>query len=697
MKIEIAKHERMSESGSSLLRLIQNTNTSKLDLLVRESLQNSLDAGNKQDEYVGVNFRVGEFEAGAFNGYFEGIVDKLNSRYLGKQKYICIKDFNTSGLTGPLHYSMVKNNQFGNLLKLIYEISKAQETQGSGGSWGLGKTVYFRLGIGLVVYYSRIKNENGKFESRLAAALVEDERKSDKLIPEIEGTPQRGIAWWGAAFDENSTIPVTDEEEIEKFLDVLGVKKYTGEKTGTTIIIPFIDEEALLRETFPPSDKESDIPYWSKNGVAEYLKIAVQRWYTPRLDNKKYKGQYLRCSINGNLLEYDNMAPVFQLIQTLYNSDPRNENTFGDKKIYCNSITLRNTFIDNSCAGWISYIKVDSADMKMDNPHNNSSPYYFINKIGFNEVANNPIILYSRKPGMVVSYELTGDWNDGIPKSGKSEFIVGVFKANSNNKIRQNEILLEEYLRQSEKADHMSWCDISNSNFHPNIVTRIQQQVRRKITNDFGEITRGTEEHKNFGLGKTLADLLLPPKDFASWDEGNGGIGGEGGTGGYGENGGEFGGGSQNVKKTKRSILRAIGNPSYNADEVTQNIQICFGKQTKVKIASFVITENNSLSSSRWEAADYLDKKFPIEVLSIKLRRIYITGKPKTSQMLKSAFMLNHDNKIAGLDFKFMNTCRFNVQYGLEITAPDDSGYVVEGVISYRLDNVRGALNLEND
>ena len=252
MQIEIAKHERMSESGSSLLRLIQNTSTSTLDLLVRESLQNSLDAARSDKDYVGVNFKVGEFEAAAFNSFFDGIKDKLNARFFGKQKYISVRDHNTVGLTGPLHFSQVKNNEFGNLLKLVYEISKAQQNQGAGGSWGLGKTVYFRLGIGLVIYYSRILKDNGEYESRLAAALVEDECKADRLIPEIPGEPQRGIAWWGSRFNANSTQPVTDEAEIKQLLDVLGIKMYSKEQTVTTIIIPYVDEEKLLLETMPP-------------------------------------------------------------------------------------------------------------------------------------------------------------------------------------------------------------------------------------------------------------------------------------------------------------------------------------------------------------------------------------------------------------------------------------------------------------
>lgn len=48
MKIEIAEPGRMTQSGNSLLKLIQNNNMPILDLLVRESIQNSLDAKNEK-------------------------------------------------------------------------------------------------------------------------------------------------------------------------------------------------------------------------------------------------------------------------------------------------------------------------------------------------------------------------------------------------------------------------------------------------------------------------------------------------------------------------------------------------------------------------------------------------------------------------------------------------------------------------
>ena len=88
------------------------------------------------------------------------------------------------------------DNIFRYTLKLnayVYEICKPQEAEGAGGSWGIGKTVYFRIGIGLVIYYSRIVNEDGQYESRLAASFVENELSPNAMIPVYDGMIKRGM------------------------------------------------------------------------------------------------------------------------------------------------------------------------------------------------------------------------------------------------------------------------------------------------------------------------------------------------------------------------------------------------------------------------------------------------------------------------------------------------------------------------
>ena len=205
MKIEIAKLGRMSQTGSSLVTLYQDKHTPVLDLLVRECIQNCLDAGKnvssnaEQKDYVEVSFLTGNFNPAELNEILEGSTDALNRRFPSSiARYLAVKDKYTEGLTGPLRIKDVKDYKYGNLLKLIYDICKPQEGAGAGGSWGIGKTIYFRVGMGLVVYYSRIWNDSThRFESRFAASLVEDEHSPNALIPQNGTTDNTGIAWWG--------------------------------------------------------------------------------------------------------------------------------------------------------------------------------------------------------------------------------------------------------------------------------------------------------------------------------------------------------------------------------------------------------------------------------------------------------------------------------------------------------------------
>ena len=92
------------------------------------------------------------------------------------QIFLEIRDLKTSGLTGCIRKADIKKEDHGNFFKLIYDTGKRQTQAGAGGNWGFGKSVYYRVGIGIVIFYSRIKNETG-YESRLIVTLVEDESK----------------------------------------------------------------------------------------------------------------------------------------------------------------------------------------------------------------------------------------------------------------------------------------------------------------------------------------------------------------------------------------------------------------------------------------------------------------------------------------------------------------------------------------
>ncbi len=523
MKIEIAEPGRMAQSGSSLLKLIQNNNMPILDLLVRESIQNSLDAKNENDKYVSVDFLTGTFKKDELNNELEGITDSLNKRYMDSEyKYIAISDYHTVGLTGKLHDDDVVDNHYGNLLKLVYQISKPQEAEGAGGSWGLGKTIYFRVGMGLVLYYSRIINEDGNYESRFVASLVEDEMSQNALIPTYEGKSKRGIAWWGQEIGKNKTQPITDEIEINRILDIFGIKPYSGDKTGTVIVIPYIDEYALLTNNqIEYKDGDNVLqPYW-RASVEEYLKVAVQRWYAPRLNNQNYEfGKYLRVMINDEGIGFDSMEPTFKIVQALYNRATGNKDSqdildqeSAETKV--EDINLRNV-LKTQKAGTVAFTKVSRKILRACYPDNKPEPYMYFNCEIREKETNKPVVFFTRKPGMIVSYEDVGTWVDGINSTNKDEFIMAIFVLNSNNNLSDEKAnyKLEEYVRKSEMADHTSWGDFSIGNFNPRIVSKVQNQLKQKISREFIEEEETNTSKLNSGFGKMFGDLLLPPEDF---------------------------------------------------------------------------------------------------------------------------------------------------------------------------------------
>ena len=627
MQIEVAKQERMSESGKSLLRLIQNEEMPLWDLLVRESVQNSLDAALDGKGFVSVDFSIREFERSRLSRHFEGISERLDELYpLKSYRLVEIRDSNTCGLTGPIEDNNLKMSEYGNLIKLVYHVGQHQQKEGAGGSWGLGKTVYFRVGIGLVIYYSRIY-ENGKFASRLAACLVEDEEKQVALL-ENQGF-HRGIAWWGErTSDGRRTIPLTDERKIREVLDDLGVKPYEGTETGTSVIIPFLRDDLKPNYLEAPENDSlprAEIPWWNHNDP-EYIKVALQRWYAPRLMNENYRhGRWLKASVNGELLTPDNFLPVFQIVQKLYNailaSDGKNEHEIHEEgassSLHVSTVNLRGNFVNGSIAGWIGYGKFTVDDLKMTPPHNNLSPWMQIFGRELEGDSNPAIICFTRKPGMIVNYEFVGKWVHGISRTPKDQFIIGLFVANSFNKLKDEfkrngnqELSLEEYIRGCEKADHASWQDWVPHKRNPLIIDKIQSQVAKIVDRQFRNGQPKGLQQRHALLGRILANAILPPEGF-------GNIGNVQPAGrGFGQ--------KRPAQSGTNPVLRQISPPIHTEHHVRLDFQLISGKASgTINLKLKAVTESGTIDSETWEKMDKgTGIFFPYEITHFELSSV---------------------------------------------------------------------------
>ena len=146
--------------GSATLKSLQNDSVSDLDLLVREAVQNSSDASlNLDGGSYGVSFISGTFEPRRLNLFMTGAEETLNSLYPeDSAPFLEIRDTGTSGLTGEVRKSKIAPAEdHGNFFKLIYDTGKKQIESTAGGNWGFGKSVYYRIGNGIVIFYSRLK------------------------------------------------------------------------------------------------------------------------------------------------------------------------------------------------------------------------------------------------------------------------------------------------------------------------------------------------------------------------------------------------------------------------------------------------------------------------------------------------------------------------------------------------------------
>ena len=489
-----------SSYGSGSLKALQNDNLPEIDLLVRESIQNSSDASLREPgDSFGVNFNYRKFSPKAFNSLLSDVSGILNERFdCDEADYLEIRDYKTSGLTGEVRPSEVAKNpdDHGNYFKLVFDTGKEQTNSDdgmAGGSWGYGKSVYFRFGIGLVVFYSHIKTESG-FESRLIVSLIENENDPGAILKNVR-LDSIGRAWWGKnESGSKDLLPVTDEDEIKSVLDVFGVAPFGSSETGTSIIIPYIDTQKLIEGIFPDhcGISEEVIAMCSfKDDIVEYTRLAIQKWYAPKIFNKnlsKYSNQkWIAVRVNDIPIRYQDMRPIFKLVQELYTS-ALSANKCGTQDYSSDdfhdihSIAVPSQKVENGRAGFVSTVIVKPSDF--GSTGSIIPPQAYLRLFG-TLTKNDPITLFARAAGMVLDYKIDGKWTKGITKpEDEDEMLFSFFVPDCTLKLKTDTSLkqfsgmsLGNYLRKCEKSDHMNWTDPASLTVVTNISARVTSKV----------------------------------------------------------------------------------------------------------------------------------------------------------------------------------------------------------------------------
>ena len=621
---EILKTNYGVSYGSVTLKSLQNDNIPELDLLVREAIQNSSDAalGEVGPSYA-VNFQYGSFTPAVFNSFLTDIENSLNIKYpIPSADFLEIRDTKTTGLTGCIRKGDIKKDDHGNFFKLIYDTGKRQTKSSAGGNWGFGKSVYYRVGIGIVIFYSKIKTETG-YDSRLIITLVEDESKKDSngndatILNALEPL-SAGKAWWGIR-DGEDLLPLQDMDFIRSVLDVFGLKPFKDNETGTSIIIPYLKTDSLLNGIVPADAeieagiKEHFSSVWTAS-IADYLRLSIQKWYAPKIHNRELPNfcdkKWLLVSVNSTPIRKQDMLPLFNLAQELYTTSIAK--TYGHEYksktfpgIVCLPVNIRGYF-DGMTSGYVSVIKISKQEL--NGTQNLLSPYDYIGKFEADGGLNEPVVMYSRDPGMIIDYAITGPWVKNIaPPESPDDFVFAFYFPITHKTLKQDlpapeyaGMPLGEYLRDCEASDHMGW----NDPVKMQIVQRIQKNTVNQISGHLKKSEQVNVDATASKLAGRLGRNLLPRVGYGKKPGGSGGSGGSGGGG------------------TKiNNIVLEISSQTIHGNSLVMNyeLQLMHGKKD-AKISLMIASEGGWIDPESWK--DEIGTEFPAVFNSVSIDAI---------------------------------------------------------------------------
>ncbi len=228
----------------------------EISALVRESVQNSLDAAQNKSKPVTIRFKIGEQVAKLNHHYFDPIYDhakdSIDESLLPdlnyKSKFLVIEDFNTQGMRGSLSSlrpSDESREKYGdNFWYFEWKTGETNKLKGGRGSWGVGKAVLSAASkIKTILVYSerdtlscpRPNTESILFghsifkHATIHGLRLKPHRNWMREV-QVEGEP-----------GEKDFEPTSLSGEIELFQNDWKIKRRSRE-LGTSIVIPFIKD-----------------------------------------------------------------------------------------------------------------------------------------------------------------------------------------------------------------------------------------------------------------------------------------------------------------------------------------------------------------------------------------------------------------------------------------------------------------------
>jgi hypothetical protein len=225
-----------SVPGSTLTRAITNTSLDEWSVLLRETLQNSVDA--RTSDSAPINFRVAIEYAnpGQKKCLREQIFAEPAKSLAALERVIkrdrlpllTIADWGTRGLGGPIRADVVTNDRT-DFCDFFLNVGREDAKKYQGGTWGLGRGVLFDISEpGAIVVFTRTAS-GGRPVTRLMAMAIGQTYNTG-------GFKFTGRHWWGADSASQWAEPVTGRQ-AEGLAAQLGLDVIPTGQTGTAIMV----------------------------------------------------------------------------------------------------------------------------------------------------------------------------------------------------------------------------------------------------------------------------------------------------------------------------------------------------------------------------------------------------------------------------------------------------------------------------
>lgn len=226
------------------------------DALVREAIQNSLDARNGSGP-VTVRFAHQRINLEAWpdivQRYFNGLAPHLQARqsglkdvplFNGGMDCLLIEDFGTRGLQGDEHqYDDAEGNGTRNDFYYFWRnIGRTRKESTDIGRWGLGKTV-FQAASGINAFFGLTVRDDDRRRLLMGQAALRIHRVADQRYAPY--------GYFGG-FNDDLALPLEDPAVVDRFEADFATSR--AGQPGLSILIPFVDNDLRI---FPdPSRKQ---------------------------------------------------------------------------------------------------------------------------------------------------------------------------------------------------------------------------------------------------------------------------------------------------------------------------------------------------------------------------------------------------------------------------------------------------------